>query len=146
MSSPAPAALQVKSANAFLFTSHSGKTKITYYPDAPGPLIRGLTPGALFEYAGPEGNFSFRSTQITRQDTPAGQLLSVVLKPQFDAGSLTYSVFLPKVNLGAGIDEQSFTTYGVKAHHAGTFVGAGAQITYETERLSGDAKALLMAR
>ncbi len=71
---------------------------MTYYPDAPGPLVQGLTPGALLEYNGPEGSLSFRSAQISRQDTPSGQLLSIVLKPQIDSGSVALSLFLPPVN------------------------------------------------
>jgi hypothetical protein len=145
MSSPATAAPQLRSANAFTLISHSGTTKVVYYPDAPGPFLQGLTPGAVLEYSGPEGKHTFRSAQISRQDTPSGQLLSVVLKPQFDLGSLAFSFFLPFVNIGAsGI--QHFTTYGVKAHHAGSRPRAGAQICYEPERFRGEAKNEIMPR
>ena len=145
MASPGPAAPQLRSANAFDFVSYSGKTKITYYPDAPGPLVQGLTPGALLEYAGPEGTLSFRSAQITRQDTPSGQLLSVVLKPQFDAGSVAFSLFLPPVEVGPSATE-AFTTYGVKSTHVGLIRSAGAQITYEIEHFHGAAKVQLIPR
>ncbi len=144
MASPTAAAL-VKSANAFTLASQSGKTTITYYPDAPGPLVQGLTPGALLEYIGPEGNLSFRSAQISRQDTPSGQLLSIVLKPQFDAGSVALSLFLPPVNVGES-GSQKFTTYAVKTHHTGFSMNAGAQISYEVEHMQGEAKAELLAR
>ena len=145
MASPTAAATQLRVANAFTFVSHSGKTKITYYPDAPGPLIEGLTPGALFEYVGAEGRLTFRSAQISRQDTPSGQLLSVVLKPQFDAGSLAFSLFLPPVNI-AESGSEAFETYGVKTQHAGFAVRAGAQMTYEMEPFEGVAKAQWMPR
>jgi hypothetical protein len=144
MASPTTAP-QLKSANTFTLVSQSSGTTITYYPDAPGPLVQGLTQGALFEYRGPEGQLSFRSAQISRQETPSGQLLSVVLKPQVDAGSLALSVFLPPVSVGPSGSE-SFTTYGVKTHHAGLVANAGAQITYEMECFEVDAKAQLMPR
>lgn len=145
MSSPARAAPQLRRANAFNLVSHSGTTKVVYYPDAPGPLIQGLTPGAVLQYSGPEGNETFRSAQINRQDTPSGQLLSVVLKPEFDLGSLAFSFFLPVVEVGDS-GTQYFTTYGVKAHHVGSVPKAGPQICYEPERFRGEAKAEMMPR
>lgn len=132
-------------ANTFIFASPCGNTKITYYPDAPGPLVEGLPPGALFEYAGPEGKLVFRSAQISRQDTPAGQFLSVVLKPEFDAGSLVLSLFLPPVEVGEG-GAEAFRTYALKTRHAGSVVRPGAQMTYETEALEGLAKLQVMPR
>ena len=145
MSSPAMAAPQLRSANTFMLISHSGTTKIVYYPDAPGPLVQGLTPGAVLQYSGPEGNQTFRSAQISRQDTPSGQLLSVVLKPQFDQGSLALSFFLPFVNVGESGTEM-FSTYGVKSHHAGSISKAGPQICYEPQRFRGEAKTVMMPR
>ncbi len=139
------AAPRLRSANAFELVSRSGRTRVTYYPDAPGPLVEGLTPGALFEYSGPEGNLSFRSAQISRQDTPSGQLLSVVLKPQFDAGSIAFSLFLPPVNVD-NTGTQPFTTCGVKARHVGQAESSGAQISYEMERFDGEAKVQSMPR
>ena len=143
MASPAPAAPQPRSANLFEFTTHSGKTKITYYPFAPGPIIQGHTPGPSFQYDGPEGNLTFRDAQITQENTPLGQLLSVVLKPQADTGSLTFSLFLPPVAMGSDTS-QSFTTYGIKARHVGFVLKPGAQLTYETECLKGAAKTVEM--
>jgi hypothetical protein len=141
-SSPAPAAPHA-SANLFEFATHSGKTKITYYPFAPGPIVQGRAVGPLFQYNGPEGDLAFRGSQVEQEDTPLGKLLSVVLKPQADAGSLTFSLFLPPVVLGAS-KSQNFTTYGVKTHHAGNIEKPGAQLTYETECLDGDAKAVML--
>jgi hypothetical protein len=142
MASPAPAP-QPRSANLFEFTADSGETKITYYPFAPGPLIQGRAPGPSLQYEGPEGNLSFRAGQITQQDTPAGQLLSVVLKPQDDTGSLTFSLFLPPVTLGVD-DSQSFMTYGLKTDRAGSVQTPGAQMTYEWACLTGNARVVVM--
>jgi len=114
-------------ANAFDFVSKSGITKVTYHSNA------------FLEYTGPEGQLSFRSNQISRQETPSGQLLSVVLKPQFDAGSLTFSLFVPPVNVAAS-GSRKFTTCGVKARHVGLVRDSGAQIEYEMEHFDGEAK------
>jgi hypothetical protein len=142
MASPTPVAPQPRSANLFEFATHSGKTKITYYPFAPGPLVLGRTPGPSLQYDGPEGSLSFRDAQITQETTPLGQLLSVVLKPEADSGSLTFSLFLPPVAMG-GNNSQRFTTYGVKTRHAGLAEKPGAQMTYETECLNGDAEVVM---
>ena len=144
MASPAAAA-QLRSANAFDLVGRSGTTKITYYPDAPGPLVEGLTPGALLEYDGPEGKMSFRSAQISRQDTPSGQLLSVVLRPQLDSGAVALSFFLPLVTVDSS-GAQAFSTCGVKTWHSGSVQTSGAQIRYEMERFEGKAKVQFMAR
>jgi hypothetical protein len=142
MASPAPAP-QPRSANLFEFSTHSGKTKVSYYPFAPGPLIQGRTPGPSLQYDGPEGSLNFRGEQITQDDTPAGQLLSVALKPQDDKGSVTFSLFLPPVSMGAD-DSQSFSSCGIKSRHAGFVQSPGAQITYEMEHLNGAAKVVAM--
>jgi hypothetical protein len=138
MSTTAAAAPQT-SANEFLLQDHSGKVKATYYPFAPGPLIQGETPGPLFSYSGPEGDLSFRGSQVERQDTPLGQMVSVVLKPQNDTGSVTFSVFLPAVIFGDGSSE-NFATISVKARTLGFISKPGGQIHYETEHMQGTAK------
>jgi hypothetical protein len=97
------------------------------------------------QYDGPEGSLNFRAGQITLQDTPAGQLLSVVLKPQDDTGSLTFSLFLPPVTLGTD-DTQGFTTYGLKTDLAGSIQAPGAQMTYEWACLAGNAKVVSLPR
>ena len=132
-------------ANAFDFVSQSGKTKVTYYSNAPGTPTEGRAPSAFLEYAGPEGKLSFRSNQISRQETPSGQLLSVVLKPQFDAGSLTFSLFVPPVSVAAS-ESRSFATCGVKARHIGLVRDSGAQIEYEMEHFKGEAKVQALPR
>lgn len=139
------ASAQIRSANVFVLKGRTGTMKVTYYPDAPGPLVEGLTPGALFEYDGPEGRLSFRSAQISRQDTPSGQLLSVVLKPQFHLGAIALSLFLPPVSVDSD-GQQAFTTCGVKTRHIGLAQTSGAQITYEMERFDGEARVESMPR
>jgi BRCT domain type II-containing protein len=69
--------------------------------------------------------------------------LSVVLKPQDDTGSLTFSLFLPPVTLGVD-DSQSFMTYGLKTDRAGSVQTPGAQMTYEWACLTGNARVVVM--
>lgn len=138
MAKPA-AAPRLRRANVFDFVSQSGKTKVTYFSNAPGTPPNGPAPSAYLEYAGPEGMLSFRCSQISRQETPSGQLLSIVLKPQFDAGSLTFSLFVPPVSVAAS-GLRKFTTCGVKARHVGLVRNSGAQIEYEMESFAGEAK------
>lgn len=68
-----------------------------------------------------------------------GTLLSVVLKPPSDLPSTTFSLFLPPVAMGNGKSE-TFTTYAVKTHKGGFVLPKGALLTYEVERLSGNAE------
>jgi hypothetical protein len=129
-----------KRANVFELYSHSGETKITYYPSAPGPKTPGRSPGASLKYDGPEGAWTFGGSQITRENTSLGQFISVVLKPKSEAVSLTFWLFLPTVTL-LDKDFQSFKTYGVKAPTDNGVPMSG--ITFEIERLFGDAKAVM---
>ncbi len=142
MSSALAIAPQAKTANLFQLCNLSGKIKVTYYPSAPGPILQGHTSGASLKYEGPEGNWTFRGSEITHEDTSLGRLVSVVLKPQTDTAPLTFWLFLPPVVEVDG-DFQSFTTYGVK--NASNVQRPGKQIGYEVERFFGDAKAVMVA-
>jgi hypothetical protein len=129
-----PAALQL-SINRFELASHSGAMKVSYSPDQ-GPIVVEQSPKTPFVYKGPEGELSFTETQITREDTPMGSLWSVVLT-QSAAGSTTLSLFLPPI---FGNGSHTITTYAVRTHKSGSPVIVGAGLTYEVERLKGDAE------
>jgi hypothetical protein len=137
MASPA-AANQLRRANTYNFVSQSGETKITYYPVAPGPP-RNRPRGPLFEYAGPEGQLRFENAQIIEQAILSGQLLSVALKHESEAGSLAFSLFLAPVNVGDNGSE-TFTTYGVRTSRVGSLEEPGPQVAYQMETFSGEAK------
>jgi hypothetical protein len=131
--------------NKFEFTNKSGDTKVTYFPFPHGPLIAGRAASPTLDYSGPEGQLSFAGpTQITQEETPSGQLLSVVLKLQNDTGSTSFSLFLPPVNLG-DTKSQHFVTYAVKAQHAGLVATPGPQITYQVECFHGTAESVVVA-
>jgi hypothetical protein len=132
---------QQKTANLFELCDLYGKTKITYYPSAPGPLIPGHSSGASLKYQGPEGNWTFDDSEITHEDTSLGQLISVVLRRKGGTAPVTFWLFLPPVVL-AGSDSQSFATYGVK--NGSHVQRPSKQISYEVERLFGDVKAVTL--
>jgi len=141
LSSAAAIAPQVKSANLFELRNISGKTKITCYLSAPGPIVQGRTVGSLFRYDGPEGTWTFDASQITHEDTSLGRLISVALKPRAGGGVFTFWLFLPPVVL-ADNDFETFTTYGMKNRR--NVQRPGTQVNYEAERFLGDAKAVML--
>jgi hypothetical protein len=133
LSSAVTVALQQKTANVFELCNLSGKTKVTYSLSTEGPLILGHASGPSLKYDGPEGSWTFDSTQINHEHTSLGELISVALKPANSALTTAFWLFLPPVMLVAG-DFQSFTTFGVKAQNG---------INHEVERFFGDAKAVI---
>lgn len=139
MSTTTTAAAQSAAANQYELQDHSGNVKVTYYPFAPGPMVQGQTPGAELAYSGPQGDFTFRGSQVEMQDTTLGQMISVVLKPQNDTGSLTFVLFLPQVVLGSS-NSEAFNTICVTARKPGFIMKPGSQIHYEVERMHGTAR------
>ncbi len=136
----APVAVQPATANQFQFSSHSGSTNVTYLPLSFGPPIAGHIKEPSFVYDGPEGQLDFSGSQIVKEETLMGTVLSVVLKPKSDSGSRTFSLFLPPVMMGDS-RSQTFITYAVKTQTMGTLVEiVGAQLTYEIERFKGEAE------
>jgi hypothetical protein len=138
MSSTAAAPKPVVSANQYKLQDSTGKTKITYYPFAPGPLLAGQAPGPEFAYAGREGNKSFRGSEVELQKSPLGEMITVNLKGQPDTGLVTLTVFLPTVVMGSSKSEP-FKTFCVTATKPGNILKTGSQITYEIERMEGTA-------
>src|ERR1700761_6370824 len=138
--------IAVNQANKFNFTNHANRLKVTYYPIAPGPPQEGVPSGPELSYEGPEGTFNFRGQQIAQQDTPMGALLSVVLTigPAISVSSTTFSLFLPPVSMGS-TKSQTFTTYAVKTEdRRSPILATGTPLSYEVERLHGDAQIVAM--
>ncbi|MGZ3357677.1 MAG: hypothetical protein ACXVBO_22910 [Isosphaeraceae bacterium] len=93
-------------ANKFTFTGD--RTHITFFPQTPGPLTVEKEGGEL-QYQGPEGDETFFGQQITRLDSALGTLLTVVLKPNADAGAISITVLVPRacpVDHGTGSRSQ----------------------------------------
>ncbi len=125
--------------NEFELQDQTGQTKITYYRNAPGPIIQGEPVGPLLKYSGPEGALSFRGPAVEVQKTLIGEMISVNLTPQDDTGSLNFTVCLPPIVFGSN-RSQDFSTFCVKAAAQGDTLQPGAQLSYETEDMRGTAK------
>ena len=138
MSSTAVAPQPVVSANQYKLQDSTAKTKITYYPFAPGPLLAGQAPGPELTYAGAKGNKSFRGSEVEVQQSPLGQMITVNLKAQPDTGLVTLTVFLPTVVMGSSKSEP-LKTFCVTATKPGNILKTGSQITYAIERMEGTA-------
>jgi len=136
-----PAIPATTTGNAFQFTSHSGHVKVSYNLDPNGPPRQGNPIQApTLSYNGPEGQLSFSGSQIALADTPMGTLVSVVLK-QSDAGTTTFSLFLPPVNVVTG-SSQSFNTYAVKTSADNSPVSIGSPLAYDVHPYKGVAETI----
>lgn len=144
MSTPAPAAPQttMASANHFELQDHHGKTKVTFYSCAPGPPVQGQAMGAELVYTGPEGNFTFRGTDLGCYESAAGKFLCVVLKRQLGS-TKTLSLLMPSVLTEPGKPER-FRTVCVRATEMTGVNEPGSHITYETEIMKGMADCRIM--
>jgi len=130
-------------AKQFTLEDSTGSTRIIFYPRAPisGPV----TPagGGQVEYRGPEGNFTFRGEAVDQQASPLGQLITVTLIPDADAGQLDFTLVLPIVYMG-GKKAQELTTVAIKTKHIGHVVEpAGADRDYRVLQLKGMAAAVI---
>jgi hypothetical protein len=145
MATTTTAAAQVGSANKFELVSESGKTKITYFPTASGPISPSVGVGPSLLYAGPEGTVEFRGDQVNHQDNRSGTLLTVVVKPPFENSYTAFSLFVPPVTVRGRGDVENFTTYGVTAHHLGLVEKLGTQITYQVQCFKGKGESVILA-
>jgi hypothetical protein len=130
-------------ANKFTFAGEN--TQITYYPQAPGPLIAGEdTRNGKVEYHGLEGDRNFLGSGIQAQDSPLGKLLTFLLKANNDTGGLALTVLLPNVSGVTGDQPVNFETIAIKTASRGFVAQAGATLTYEVIPLLGTASIVLL--
>ncbi|WP_242072159.1 hypothetical protein [Nostoc sp. FACHB-110] len=136
---------QLSQANQYTFTDPIRTTEIIFVPQAPGPIRVNDPPGASqLTYQGPEGEFTFRGQEITKQKTALGLLISVVLKPNADQGQLQLTLVLPTVTLQNG-QKQEFDTVAIKTRGRGFIRNpAGADRTYLTLQLKGIAENVIL--
>jgi hypothetical protein len=136
---PSPASADL-GANEFTFSGD--RTSITFFPSTPGPVIVGHEGGEL-RYQGPEGTFTFYGQQITRVDSALGTLLTVTLRPDFDAGAINITVLTPLV---FGVTRQApvtFATVAIKTTSRGFVTGPGVELTYTVVPLVGQANDII---
>ena len=144
---PAPNPSQVAVPDKFTLHDEQRTMQVTYFPMGSGPIITGKTsPGPKLEYTGEEGNFTFSGNQIESVNCPVGNLLSVTLRPDADAGALIFTLALPNVTEPPESKSQRFQTIAVKTHTRGFVVGPGVDRTYNVLRLHGLAETVALPR
>jgi hypothetical protein len=95
-------------------------------------------------YQDAELELSFSGDDITRTDSPVGELVTVTLENVADAFIRTFSILIPKIRLSFG-DQVSFDTLGVETVDR-TFAftlppgPSGVLQTYRSHQLHGDAQ------
>jgi hypothetical protein len=121
----------------------TGSTRLVFYPRAPLPGPSTPAGSAQVEYHGPEGDFTFRGEAVTQQTSSLGQLITVTLIPNADAGKLDFTLVLPRVYMG-GKKAQELTTVAIKTKGIGHVVEpAGADRVYRVLELKGVAAAVI---
>jgi hypothetical protein len=130
-------------ANKFTFAGEN--MQITYYPQAPGPLIAGQdTRNGKVEYHGLEGDKNFLGSGIQVQDSPLGRMLTILLKANDDSGGLSLTILLPNITGVTGDRPVDFATLAIKTASRGFVVQPGAILTYEVLPLLGTASKVLL--
>lgn len=145
--------IQQKSDNTAAFNQHvkryaltdsQGTTEIVFFPQAPVSESGELPRGPQLTYQGPEGQLTFTGDEIHQQRSFLGLLITVVLKPDLDAGQLNLTLVLPPINL-AGKKAQEFETIGIKTRSQGHVIDpGGATLTYKVLMLKGVAQAVVL--
>ena len=126
-------------ANEFTFTGD--RTQITFFPTAPGPVVAGQE-GALVEYQGIEGTFTFRGKrQVELIKSPLGTLVSVAFPHNPDTGRLSLTILVPSVTGVTRDQPATFDTLAIKASTLGNIKPPpGANLQYSILPLLGTAK------
>ncbi|SHL37428.1 hypothetical protein SAMN05216428_102186 [Nitrosospira sp. Nsp11] len=127
--------------NRFTLSDRDKTTRIVFFPQALTPLGATEKPSdAQLEYHGVEGELVFRGDEISEEQTILGLLISVILRPNADAGGVDFALVLPPVNIG-GEARQEFDTIGIKIRSRGRVINPiGAELTYEVLNLKGVAE------
>ena len=121
------------------FTFAGDRTNITYLTQMPGPIPVGTTDEGRLEYQGPEGDLIFSGNQITRLDSALGTLLTVVLRPNVDAGAINITVLVPQAFGVTRENPVTFGTVAIKTTSRGFIDTPGVELTYDVLPLVGQA-------
>jgi hypothetical protein len=125
------------------FSFSGDRTSITFFPATPGPIVIGHEGGEL-RYQGPEGTFTFYGPQINRAATPLGTLLTVTLRPDFDAGAINITILLPRAFGATRTAPVTFAAVAIKTTTRGFVTGPGVGLTYSVLPLIGQAKDVIL--
>jgi hypothetical protein len=93
-----------------------------------------------FSYQDSYGAKAFSGDEITLTQSPIGALATVVIRVAPDAGSTTFSMLIPTVNLSSKAPSAPIRTDGITTVHRSSLVPAldlGQIQTYHIAKLSG---------
>ena len=116
------------------FTFAGDRTRINYETQTPIP-----NQGLLLQYQGPEGDHTFTGDQVTCLDSALGTLLTVVLRPNADAGAISITILVPKAFGVTRENPVTFGTIAIKTTSRGFISTPGVELTYDVLPLVGQA-------
>lgn len=134
-SAASTASTQLEEANVFTIT---GPIVIHYFSTS-------ITGAPLFSYKDGELDLNFSGNdEITRKDTPQGEIVTVTLENVADAFIRTFTLLVPRIRLRIG-DNVSFDTLGIETiDRSFAFVlspgPTGVLQTYRSHQLQGVAE------
>jgi len=128
-------AIEYEPANLFELSDQD--IQVTYFASSIGG-------DPMFSYRDHNFNCQFSGDEIRSEQTEIGQLLTVILERVLDLRTVTFSLFLPRVNvlrgsLGTHIQLIGITT---TTHTSITGHVLGAEKTYSAVTLNGTAQAV----
>lgn len=132
-----PSAPQVQAAfvAANMFSLSGGGVQVSY-------STSGIDGKPHLSYQDAMRSLSFTGDEIRRVDCDLGTLVSVTIVRTIDAGSTSFSVMIPRVNLPAPFSNVLISTDGVTTHHAFSIIPAfnqGQRDFYYVTALQGTA-------
>jgi hypothetical protein len=120
---------------ANMFTLSGGSLQVSY-------STSGIDGKPHFSYQDPMRALSFTGDEIRRVECDLGTLVSVSIVRTIDAGSTSFSVMIPRVNLPAPFSNVPVQTDGVTTHHAFSIIptfNQGQRDFYHVTALQGTA-------
>jgi hypothetical protein len=121
------------------FTWSGGEIHVTY-----APIIEAELP--LFVYQDATQTLTFRGPAIQSTSTDAGTLVTVIIRKTIDAGSTSFSVLVPRVQVPQG-GSSPVSTNGITAIHrfsTAPFLNRGQLDFYTTTLLTGAASHVML--
>lgn len=125
-----------KTAN--LYQVHGHQLQITY-------ATTSFDGKPQFTYQDPHQTLTFEGDAIESVASAAGTLVSVVIRRTVDSGSTSFTLLVPRVNLGQA-DHVAISTEGITTLHRFSLVPAlnhGQQDLYTVTHLTGTASAVV---
>jgi hypothetical protein len=133
---PAAQQQQLQFVQPNLFTLAGGGLHVSY-------ATSGFDRKPHFSYQSPQQALSFSGDEIRTVDVQdLGVVVSVTIVPSIDAGTTTFSLLVPRVNLPAQFATAPIRTDGITTHHAFSIVpgfNQGQREFYTVTALHGTA-------